>query len=91
MGAKKTTEPEFQAFSFSQPAIYEIKVLGELSTDWSERLQNMKIEVSHKKEGKPISTLTGLIRDQSALAGILNTLYELHLSVLSVKILDKNI
>jgi hypothetical protein len=36
----------------------------------------------------PITTLEGDLSDQAALAGILNTLYELHLTVISVKRLE---
>jgi hypothetical protein len=32
--------------------------------------------------------LEGNLRDQAALAGVLNTLYELHLTILSVKRLE---
>jgi hypothetical protein len=32
----------------------------------------------------PVTTLLGELSDQAALAGVLNTLYELHLLVLSV-------
>ncbi len=41
-------------------------------------------------EGKPCETmLEGVLSDQAALAGVLNTLYELHLTVLSVERLEK--
>ena len=36
----------------------------------------------------PVTVLEGELRDQTALAGVLNSLYELHLSVLSVTCLD---
>jgi len=35
--------------------------------------------------GPPATTLSGELCDQAALAGVLNMLYELHLTVLSVK------
>jgi hypothetical protein len=34
--------------------------------------------------------LTGRVRDQAELSGVLNTLYELHLPILSVKILAED-
>jgi len=36
----------------------------------------------------PVTTLEGELRDQAALAGVLNTLYELHLTVILVKRLE---
>jgi hypothetical protein len=35
--------------------------------------------------GPPVTTLLGELSDQAALAGVLNTLYELHLPVLAVQ------
>jgi hypothetical protein len=45
----------------------------------------MVIRPSSDDQGSPATTLEGEINDQSALAGVLNTLYELHLPVLSVE------
>jgi hypothetical protein len=36
----------------------------------------------------PVTTLMGELSDQAALAGVLNTLYELHLPLLSVECLS---
>lgn len=71
--------------SFSGSAFYVIKVLGELSSDYSKRLGGMKISVEERLDSKPISILEGKLRDQAALSGILNTLYQFHLTVLSVQ------
>ncbi len=38
--------------------------------------------------GSLVTILEGELSDQAALAGVLNTLYELHLPLLSVKRLD---
>ena len=76
--------------NFNKPSIYSIKVQGELGDEWSGRLAGMQITVERKKEDKPISIITGWLSDQSALAGVMNTLYELHLPVISVNVLDDN-
>jgi hypothetical protein len=69
---------------FDRPAIYQIKVQGKIDPNWSDLLQGMTIWVT-KEEGEPsITTLEGELSDQAALAGVLNTIYELHLPVLSV-------
>jgi len=76
-------------FSFSTPAVYQIKVQGALSDDWSERLGGLQISVSRKKTGNTISILTGMITDQTALSGILNALYDSHITVLSVNLMKE--
>lgn len=70
--------------NFSGPAIYKITVDGELGVDMSDRIGGMQIKVDRSVPGEPVSMLVGRIDDQAALSGVLNTLYELHLSILSV-------
>jgi hypothetical protein len=70
---------------FDQPAVYLIRVRGRIDPSWSTRLEGMVIHPSSDDQGSPATTLEGEINDQSALAGVLNTLYELHLPVLSVE------
>jgi hypothetical protein len=38
-----------------------------------------------ESEARTISTLKGLLKDQTALSGVLNILYDMHYTVLSVK------
>lgn len=73
-------------FCFSEPATYQIKVAGELHKQWSEKLKGMQVIID-RSDQKTITVLTGRMSDQSDLSGVLNTLYELHLTVLSVKML----
>jgi len=70
---------------FDRPAVYTIRVQGRIDPSWSDRLEGMVIHPSSDDQGSPATTLEGEINDQSALVGILNTLYELHLPVLSVE------
>ena len=74
-------------FIFTKAAVYKIKVQGDLSESWPERLGGLQINVERTRDEKPISVLIGEIKDQAALSGVLNTLYELHFSIISVKIL----
>jgi len=87
MNAKN--ENKIASFSFSKPAVYQIKVQGEIDQSWSPRLGDMQIKVIKKPGSKAVSTLVGSVIDQSALSGILNSLYDLHLTVLSVKVLGE--
>ena len=68
---------------------YRIRVLGELDKKWSDRLGGMNITIDRKVNQSPVTTLVGTLRDQAALAGVLGTLYELHLPVFSVERLNK--
>jgi hypothetical protein len=70
---------------FGGKATYKIKVQGKLNKNWSESLGGMTINTELISEKQFVTTLTGLIQDQAALSGILNTLYEMHLPVISVK------
>ncbi len=74
-------------FIFTKAAVYKIKVQGDLPENWSERLGGLQINVERTRDEKPISVLIGEIKDQSALSRVLNTLFELHLSLISVSIL----
>ena len=70
---------------FDSPATYQISVEGRIDSTWSERLEGMTICLVSTQAAAPITTLIGEVSDQAALAGILDTLYELHLPVISVK------
>ena len=78
-------EPEF---SFQKPAMYKIQVQGELKESWSERLQGMQINVERSSDAKPESILIGQIDDQAALSGVLNTLYDFNMTIISVQMLQ---
>ncbi len=70
---------------FGGPATYRIVVQGALSEDWSDRLAGMAIATTGRADAAPHTTLTGAIRDQAELAGVLATLYGLHLPILKVE------
>jgi hypothetical protein len=72
------------AIPFDRPAAYKIRVQGKIDPDWSDRLAGMTIHLTAEEACPPVTTLKGELSDQAALAGVLNTLYELHLPVLSV-------
>ena len=68
---------------------YRIQVQGRLDNRWSDRLGGMDINVDARESQPPITILEGHLPDQAALAGVLNTLYELRLPLLSVEKLDE--
>jgi len=64
-------------------ASYRIKLRGKVPDSWTDRLGNMTI-VETTPEGM---TLEGRLPDQSALAGVLDTLFSLNLPILEVSCL----
>ena len=70
------------------PATYQIRVQGVLTQDWSDRLGGMAINAAGQDSEAPVTTLSGRLLDQAALCGILNTLYDMRLPLLSVECED---
>jgi hypothetical protein len=74
---------------FEAPASYRIRVQGHLDDGWTDRLGGMVITRAFTEDKQPMSILIGNLMDQAALAGVMNALYGLHLSVISVELLDE--
>ena len=71
-------------------AVYRIHVGGRLDADWSDRVGGMTVTTTGGRNSPDTTTLEGRLADQAALTGVMNTLYELHLPVLSVDCLEAN-
>jgi hypothetical protein len=71
-----------------KPAIYRIRIRGNLDASLSDQISGMQITEISGENGKPETILVGRLVDQSALSGVLNSLYELHLPVLSAECVD---
>ncbi len=67
-------------------AIYRIEISGDLPEDCSESLREMSVETRQKADQLTVTTLTGQLLDQAELIGLLNSLYELHMPILNVKL-----
>jgi hypothetical protein len=80
--------PPRELIPFDNPATYQIIVQGRIDPCWSDRLEGMLIFLSPVEKNSCVTLLVGELNDQAALAGVLNTLYEQHLTVLSVKRLE---
>ena len=78
-----------KGLGLDKPAKYCIRVQGVLDKGYFNRLGDMLIKVANREYQNPETTLTGRVRDQAQLMGILNSLYELHLPLLSVSIITK--
>ena len=84
-----TTQYDKIDYSFKKAAVYRIVVQGDIDTEMSERLWGLQVNIDKGNRNKAISTLIGQIDDQSALAGILNTLHEMHMTVIAVNMLSE--
>ena len=73
---------------FGRPGKYRIRVQGFLDEGWSDRLGGMAISTSGEGSQGQITMLVGQLRDQAELMGVLDTLYELHRSILTVEHLE---
>lgn len=81
-------------YSFDRPAVYHIRLQGRRPQAWAYAaaglVADMKIEVTKAAGGvvpageEPITALRGEVADQAALYGLLNQLYALRLTILSV-------
>jgi hypothetical protein len=67
-----------------EPVSYQIQVQGRLSQAWADYLGSMEVSVSGER-GQAVTTLVGRVKDQAALMGLLNSLYDLGFSLLSVE------
>ena len=70
-------------YPMDQPAVYRIRVHGDLEARWSGRLGDMHI--THANDAPDQTVLTGELTDQAALFGVLNSLYTLGLFLLHVE------
>ena len=63
---------------------YRICVRGELDPSWSDRMAGLQITATADPEG-PLTSVEGAVRDQSELTGVLDTLNDLNLTLVSVQ------
>lgn len=69
------------------PVLYEIRVRGALDPTWCELTDEMTLEVV-VIDDQPVSVARVRVQDQAALAGLLDALFCLNVTVLSVEALE---
>jgi hypothetical protein len=67
-----------------QPATYQIKVQERLDERWTRWFNGFRLAFERGGDGASITTLTGVVADQSALRGILSRIWDLNLTVISI-------
>jgi hypothetical protein len=73
---------------FESPGNYRIRVRGHIDESLADQLGGMVITKAFTADKEPMTILIGHMKDQSALSGVLNELYELHLPLLTVELLS---
>ena len=77
-----------EAMTMGGPATYRITVQDTTDLSWTSRLAGMNISEKILDNDAVVTILVGRLPDQTALSSVLNTLYELHLPVVSVDCLE---
>jgi len=72
-----------------QPALYLIKIQGRLDAGWSAWFDDLAITVNGGNGEPSVTTLTGPVKDQAALHGLLTRIRDLGLPILLVQYLGR--
>jgi hypothetical protein len=70
------------------PRIYRIRIEGRLDDRWSDWFSGLTITYETESDGDTVTTLRGPIADQAALRGALSRLWDLNLTLISVRRLE---
>jgi hypothetical protein len=84
---RRSTKADRQRPTLDRPAVYEIRVPGQLDESWADWFGKVTVTVESQSEGLPVTTLTGTV-DQAALHSLLRRLYSLGLPLISVTCVD---
>jgi hypothetical protein len=74
--------------TLDRPAVYEIRVPGQLDESWADWFGKVTVTVERQGESPPVTTLTGTV-DQAALHSLLRRLYSLGLPLISVTFVEQ--
>jgi hypothetical protein len=67
---------------------YQVEIKEQLDESWTEWFSDFELEYRSDDQNNPFTILTGEVMDQAALNGILTKIWNLNLTVLSVKLID---
>jgi hypothetical protein len=70
--------------TFDDDATYQIAVQGRLDERWAGWFDGLAPRLERGPGGQPVTILEGPVADQAALRGILNRIWDLHLTIISV-------
>ncbi|HEX6033767.1 MAG TPA: hypothetical protein VFY83_05000 [Anaerolineales bacterium] len=84
MDQTNNTQEPYRTNKPSQFSYYEIRVQGQLDSNWSDWFNGL--DVMPQENGETL--IAGSLQDQAALQGILTKIFNLHLVLLSVRRTD---
>jgi hypothetical protein len=67
------------------PATYRIELQGRLDEGWSSWFDHMTVAVEKNADGLTVTSITGIVSDQSALFGLLSLVRDMGLPLLLVE------
>ncbi|HEX9387323.1 MAG TPA: hypothetical protein VF918_13450 [Anaerolineales bacterium] len=67
----------------TQPATYRIRIAGRVNDGWSDFMSDLE-QSFDQENGVTITTINGIVADQSALHGLLEHIRDLNLTLLLV-------
>jgi len=68
------------------PVVYRLCVRGRITASWRDRF-DMAISTGLAPDGAVVTTMEGVLADQAAVVGVINSLHDLRLAILSVECL----
>jgi hypothetical protein len=84
MASPMSKRDYISTLKINSPAIYQIDLQGKVDIRWHDKLAGMNITSSIEGDSV-VTTLIGKLSDQAALAGLLQSIYEMKLPILSVE------
>ena len=85
-----TSRKQFEKVRFGSPSKYRILVKGTLTRQNMDDLKGLGISITNQDVESTVTQLDGTLSDQTALSGLLEALYETHLSIVSVEALTED-
>lgn len=80
--------PRNQHLIFDLPGCYQIRIVGHLKANLGLLHSDMAVTVNQMEDQQLVTTLIGEVRDQAALLGVLNVLYDMGCPLLAVERLN---
>jgi hypothetical protein len=74
-----------ETLGLDKPAKYRIKIESRLNENWADSFSGMTVTVEQKANRPTVTTLTGMVTDQSTLHGLLKHIRDLGLPLLLVE------
>lgn len=78
-------EGPYQKISMHEPAVFRIRIQGELDESWFEYFGAKKVSVETNEAGNVVTIIISQPMDQGALVGLVNRLNTLGIPLISVE------